>query len=439
MVDSGIISKIIELNLLAASPSKLAANLRYAGRTTINRLRAETTGEEATQEFCHRLNDLTGLSEKDLIAISRVINLAEELNEQMVLEFENLTDERKIEIVISFISDNYSEFSDSFRELKLNKWLLLKGHEKELFFFMLSMFMFSGQDKKFYDKKDDSIGKYDRFLSLLQNTLRIRFPKNTIGNALSENVLNTPMAKLAYLSLLTAIRLGGIIMKGYCSTYSEAAEHDLLISIAGLPSRTFWDEGEAKNELTFLKYIPVNDKGNGLYEYFTMNIKSGKAHNPAQLYFYSESDFGIYLKKENKLVFGNYEYRDGRLRLALHTDRGQRVNYSWKLLSTETSATVRKIDKLFTDSYLNNLRYESLGMELSCEVLIIDVILTKTKLVLATSDESKYFISRNAFPFLKDVTPDMMPIIYRDKDSKKIYVEWEELGCRVSLDNFIKK
>ena len=112
------------------------------------------------------------------------------------------------------------------------------------------------------------------------------------------------MAKLAFPCFLTCLRLGGVILKGFASGYSEASLHDSWIKIDGLPYRTFWNEGEKPNEVTFLKFGLVNDKRNGIYEYFKFNFKTGKTENPAQLYFYGE-DVGLFLKKERKLVFGN--------------------------------------------------------------------------------------------------------------------------------------
>ena len=104
----------------------------------------------------------------------------------------------------------------------------------------------------------------------------------------------------------------------------------------------------------------------------------------------------------------------------------------------ENSERIREIDRLFSDSYISNVKYESLGMELSCGVLINEVMVTKTKIILLTPNNERFSISRNAFPFLKEVTPDMTPLAYRDKRDGKIYIEWEELGCRVSLEGFSK-
>ena len=121
---------------------------------------------------------------------------------------------------------------------------------------------------------------------------------------MSSRILEAPMAKLAFPCFLTCLRLGGVILKGFASGYSEASLHDSWIKIDGLPYRTFWNEGEKPNEVTFLKFGLVNDKRNGIYEYFKFNFKTGKTENPAQLYFYGE-DVGLFLKKERKLVFGN--------------------------------------------------------------------------------------------------------------------------------------
>ena len=135
MVNSEIISKIIESNLLAASPSRLAAELGYAGRMTVNRLRTGTAREEATEEFCCRLNDLTGLSNDDLVWVGRLLNCTHEFTNQMSSEFGELTESSKCDILFAFISDDYSLFSPGYKDLKLNRWLLMKGHEKELFLF----------------------------------------------------------------------------------------------------------------------------------------------------------------------------------------------------------------------------------------------------------------------------------------------------------------
>ena len=437
MVNSEIISRIIESNLLASSPSRLAADLCYAGRMTINRLRTGNAGDEATHEFCNRLNDLTGLTNDDLIWLGRMLENTDDFKAQMISEFGELSESVKYDILFAFISDDYSIFSPDYRELKLNRWLLMKGHEKDFFFFLLSLFLFADHTKSFYHNHLSTKDRYELILDPLRNHLKQRYPKHFIGNALSSGIMATPMAKLAFPCFLTCLRLGGIILKGYVSGYSEASMHDSMIKIDGLPDRTFWKEGDNQNEVTFLKFVPVNEKGNGIYEYFTFNFKTGKTENPAQLYFYGNKDLGWFLKKERKLVFGSYHLDDEvKLRIILFTDRDKKSEFTWKRLLPENSESVREIDRLFTESYLNNVRYESLGMELSSSVIISEVAVTKTKVILMTPEGSKFSISRNSYPFLKSVTPDTSPLVYRDLDDNRIYVEWEKFGSRIPLDDF---
>lgn len=436
MIKKETISKIIESNLLAASPSKLAAESGYAGRMTINRLRTARAGEEAIREFCIRLEDLTGLGQDDLIWIGRVLECTNDFTTQMTSEFGELSESNKYDILTAFISDDYSIFSSDFRDLKLNRWLLMKGHEKDLFFFMLSLFLLRDHTKSFYNKRLSTIDRYKSILDPLRNLLKDRYPNHFIGNALSSRIMETPMAKLAFPCFLTCIRLGGVILKGYVSGYSEAAMHDTMVKIEGLPERSFWDEGEDKNEVIFLKFVPVNDKGNGVYEYFTFNFKTGKTQNPAQLYFYGEKDFGLFLKKERKLGFGNYAFDGSSLKIILYTDRDNKSVYSWKRLMPENSERVREIDRLFSDNFINNVRYEALGMEMSCGVVISEVALTKTKVILMTPEGERFFTLRNSYPFLKSVTPDMIPLAYRDMDDNRIYIEWEKLGSRIPFEAF---
>lgn len=439
MVNSEIISIIIESNLLAASPSRLAAQLGYAGRMTINRLRTGTAREEATEEFCCRLNDLTGLTNDDLFWIGKLLACTDDFNIQMTSEFKELSESMKYDILFAFIADDYSIFSPGYKELKLNRWLLMKGHEKDFFYLMLSLFLLSDKTKSFYNKNLDTHNRYEQILDPLRDYLKETFPTHFIGENLSSHILESPMAKLAYPSFLTAVRLGGAIMQGYVSNYSEASMHDSMIKIDGLPDRTFWDEGGNKNEVTFLKFMPVNDKGNGIYEYITFNFKTGKTENPAQLYFYGAEDLGLFLKKERKLLFGNYCFdEETKLRITLCADPDKESKFIWKRLMPENSERVREIDRLFTENYINNVKYTSLGMEMSCGIIINEVIVTKTKIMLLAPNDDKYVILRNTYPFLKDVTTDMVPLVYRDRRDNKIYVEWEELGCRVGIDIFTK-
>ena len=240
MVSSETISKIIDSNLLAASPSKLAAELGYAGRSTINRLRSGNAGGEDKAEFCNRLNDVTGLSYDDLIWLGRLLDSTKEFSNQMVAEFGKLSESVKHDILCAFISDDYSIFSPDYKDLKLNRWLLMKGHEKEFFFFMLSLFLLSDHYKVFYSKHLPFIDRYKLILNPLRLALKERYPKHSIGNASSASILESPMATLAYPCFLTCVRLGGAVLKGYTSVYSEASMHDSMIKIDGLPERSFW-------------------------------------------------------------------------------------------------------------------------------------------------------------------------------------------------------
>ena len=136
-------------------------------------------------------------------------------------------------------------------------------------------------------------------------------------------------------------------------------------------------------------------------------------------------------------MFGSYSLEDEtNLRIILYTDRDNKSEFVWKRLMPENSEGIREIDRLFTDSYINNVKYESLGMELSCGVIISEVAVTKTKVLLMTPEGNKFSISRNSFPFLKAVTPDMIPLAYRDLDDNRLYIEWEQFGCRIPLDEF---
>ena len=435
---SEIISKIINSNLLAASPSMLAADLGYAGRSTINRLRTGTAGEEATQEFSKRIVDVIGLHKDDIETVGRLIDLTDEFYDEMKKEKGEAVDSLKYEIVFSFIEDDYSMFSETYRQLWLNKWLLLKGHEKEMFFYMLALYLLGDKTKSFYKKTLKAEERYRNVLEPLQKILEERYSRHTIGNSISVGLLETPLARLAYPCFLTSVRLAGVLLKGYVSDYSDAANHELIIKIPGLPDRSFWDEGENRNEVTFLKYVPVNDKGNGLYEYFKYNIQTGKTENECQLYFYGEKNMGLFLKKERGLVFGHYSFHGNSLKIELKANRQTQATFVWKRLTPESSQKVREIDKLFTESYLNNIIYESLGIEMSCGVVVNEVLVTKTKIVLMTLQGDKYSISRNSYPWLKEVTPDIIPMAYRDRSDNKIYMEWKELGGRIALDDFNK-
>lgn len=434
--DSRILSQIIESNLLASSPSQLASALGYSGRSTINRLRAETAGEEAMLEFCKRLSDTTGLSNDDILLLGRLLSLCDEFEGQMIHEFNGLSDSLKFSISVAFIADDYSLFSNSYKELKLNRWIILKGYEKELFFFMLSLFIFSDKGKSFYGKHSGTGERYRVLLVPVCGLLKGKFPSHTIGNVVSANIYDTPLAKLAYPCFLTAVRLGGIILKGYASNYDEAAFHNAMFKIPGLPDRTFWDENEDRNIVTFLNYSPVNDKGNGLYNYFRYNVLSGKAENPAQLYFYNESEMGFFVKENRRLLFGNYSFDGCKLKLKLFSDIDNSGEFVWNLQDPKSSKTLQEIDKLFTNSFITNVCYESLGMELSCGVTINEVIITRFKILLKTLEGQTLSISRDRYPFLKSATSDMIPLAYRDKDDNKVYIEWEKLGGRISLDEF---
>ncbi|MCH5226011.1 MAG: hypothetical protein J1D77_08405 [Muribaculaceae bacterium] len=438
MVNSKTISKIIESNLLAASPSKLALELGYAGRATLNRLRNCMAGEEAIKEFCHRVVEIIGLHKDDIETVGRLIDLKEEFTCQMQSEKGELSPSLKLKIAYSFIEDDYAVFSDQYRQLSLNKWLLLKGHESEMFFYMLALFLLEDETGSFYRKERDIEEKYQRVLMPLQKHLEERYPRHTIGNGLSTELLDTPLAKLAYPCFLTAIRLGGILLKGYVSDYSDAENHDLIIKIQGLPDRSFWDEGEDRKEITFLKYVPVNDRGNGYYEYFHYNLQTGKTLNEVRLYFYGERNMGFFLKKERKLMFGHYFFDGENLKVELKPQRDLTLEYTWKRLLPENSRQVREVDRLFTDSYLNNVTYESMGLQLSCGILVTEVLVTKTRVILITAERDRYSVSRDKFNWLRNITPDNLPVIYRDVYESRIYAEWKEFGGRIPLDEFTK-
>lgn len=438
MTNSDTIRKIINSNLLAASASKLAADLGYAGRTTINRLRTETAGEEAIQEFCRRVNDMAGLHENDIETVGRLVELSEELTFQMQKECDELSDSTKFKIVCSFIDDDYSLFSQSYRELELNKWLLLKGHEKEMFFYVLALFLLRDKSDSFYQGDLEARERYKCLLEPVQKLLLEKYPKHSIGNGISSGLFETPLACLAYPCFLTAIRLGGVLLKGYVSDYSDAANHELIIKIPGLPDRSFWDEGEDRNIVTFLKYLPVNEKGNGLYEHFQYNIQTGKTMNECQLYFYGERNMGLFLKKERSLFFGNYSFDGQNLHFNLKPSRDKNFEYTWKLVTPEKSQKIREINRLFTEAYLNNVIYESLGLEVSCGIVVNEVIVTKSRIILKLFGGDKYSISRTAYPWLKEATPDMVPMAYRDKSDNRIYIEWQQIGGRIAFEEFTK-
>ena len=272
----------------------------------------------------------------------------------------------------------------------------------------------------------------------LQALLKERYPRHTIGNVLSAGLLTSPLALLAYPCFLTLGRLGGILLKGYVSEYSDANNHELIIKIPGLPDRSFWDEGEYRNEVTFLKYEPVNNKGNGYYECYKYNIQTGKAENVAHIYIYGEKDMGIFPKNGGRLMFGHYLFEGDRLKFSLMLQRDKTAEFTWHRLNPEASQRIREIDRIFTESYLEYINSEALGIELSCGVVVREVIVAKSKIVLIMLDGEKYSISRDFFSWLRSATPDMLPFAFRDKSDKKIYIEWKELGGRIALENFTK-
>lgn len=430
------IRKIIDWNLFAPTASRLSDVLGYEGRSSIGRIRKGLAGSKAIMEFCGRMESVFGIDEAELLLLGNLIEEVETLSANLKKEIFLLNFETRFKVICCFIDEEYTSFTKTFKEEYLNHLMSIKSEDKDLFFFMLSLFLFKGEIGHFYKRELSFQFQLEEFLDPLRLKLKERYPLHFIGLEACGHLYESPLARFGFPILATALRIAGIMIMGFCSNFSEMAVHDQKTSIPGLPNRSFWKEVGNSDKIIFLKYDLVNNSGNGQYEYYVYNLKKGETINPAQIYIWKAGGLSIFLKESRFLMSGNFEFDGSKLMISLDSDNDEEENISWELLNENLTEVLKELNLKFTDVYLKNITYKTLGLDTTCGVFIRDVMISKKKLILITSSDEKYMIDRDKYPFLKEATPDMEVLAYRDSKDSKIYLEWIELGCRIDLDMF---
>lgn len=406
-----ILPTILLSGLLGPTPSKVAAELGYSGRTTVSRIMKGNAGPAAISDFCRRIAGRFGLSTDDLMEMDRYFDLTRwfgRLCADCQLGFS--------EMLVRVVGDDYACLNLS--PEKLSELLRLRRDRREDFMAVLSFSFFRQPGST---------------LEALVGRLLAAFPDNEIGRYVCSNYTTSPIALGRFPARIKDIELGALIIKSFCRDYLDSTRFAWYVPLPDLPERSYWSESDS-DCYVLLKRVMVNNNRNAYYEFFHIRKTDGSIENPAQLFFTDNGLAGLHLKDERRTVWANYSAAARRLELQwLNRSVGAEV---MERLQPENSQSLRRLDSTLTDERLADAVRVANGIELVARLKVIDVTISRTTLTLHTADGSRFGIDRHARSFLATVGPDMEVMVYRDTGDGLFYAEWPALGERVGLSEF---
>lgn len=404
-----ILPELLLSGWLGPTPSQVAADLGYRGRTTVGRIMKGCAGKEATAGFCHRINEKYGLDCDDLFKIDRYLELSRRFDRMRSKPAPDFTT-----ILMQVIDNDYSGLDISDEEMAE---LMTLRHDSPLEFVGMLSFAYFRQPGS--------------SLKALTELLRRAFPDRALGVAACSNYPSSPVALGPLPPRLKEIALGGMIIRCFCQDYVDATRYEGMIPLKGLSGRTYWSDGE-QDSLIMLQTVMVNGNRNAYYEWFSVPRGGGRIENVAQLFFFDYGFAGIYLKDIRKSAWASYSATDSRIELRWLNDKvtPSVMERRWP----EKSRELTELDASISDERLSERIMAAYRIDPVDRYRVVNVRVSRTEIELQTVDGTRFALDRNSLSFLRRVVADMEVLIYRDRDDNRLYAEWPDLGERLALD-----
>lgn len=403
-----ILPGILLSGMLGDTPSKVAAELGYQGRTTVGRIMKGAAGKSATEEFCRRIAEKFGLSTVDLFELDRYLDLSRRFARMRPGEDTDFS-----KLLIHVIDNDYSDLDITVNELSELK--ILRHDHRETFMGMLSFVYFRqpGVD-----------------LNTLTDLLKGAFPDRPFGIAACSAYPTSPVALGHFPPRLKEIALGAMIIKNFCYDYLDAMRYAHMIPLRDLSGRTYWSDGES-DRVVLLNLVRVNNDRNAYYEFYHVSRSNGRIENVAQLFFLDSGLAGVYLKDSRLTAWARYTAAENRIELKWLNEK--EPPSVMERLYPGNSRELTVLDRSISDDRLSACIYDAYGISPVWNCKVADVKVSRKEIELHTVTGGCFRVSRESRSFLKSVVPDMEVMIYEDKTDGRLYAEWPALGERLSL------
>ena len=406
-----ILPGILLSGMLGDTPSKVAAELGYKGRTTVGRIMKGTAGQSATEEFCRRIAEKFGLTSGELFELDRYLDLGRRFANMLLNEHTDFS-----KMLIHVIDNDYSDLNltvDGLSELKT-----LRHDNREIFMGMLSFAFF----------RQPGVN-----LNNLTELLKGALPDRPLGCAACATYPTSPVALGHFPPRLKEIALGAMIIKNFCYDYLDAMRYAHMIPLRDLSGRTYWSDGES-DRVVLLNLVMVNNDRNAYYEFYNVSRSNGRIENVAQLFFLDSGLAGVYLKDSRLTAWARYTAAENRIELRwLNEEEPPSV---MERLYPVNSRNLAVLDKSISDERLSACIYAAYGIQAVVNYKVVDVKVSRMDIELHTTGGGCVHVSRDSRSFLSCVGPDMEVMIYRDKADGLLYAEWPALGERVAIEEF---
>lgn len=430
-----ILPSILSSGLLSESISSLAHALGYKSRATLYRIMDGSASTKAINEFCNKLEATLFLSEDTLYNIFTAIENTGKLKRLLKAEPKDLTN-AAFEVLKAFIMHDYAVFSKDFRKEGLLGLQQLEHADSEAFFLMLAFYYFKSLNVNFYNSGETHTERCAQIIEPLGEQLIELYPANGIAAAAVYTYKSSLFDSEAPVLWNCITTLASILQMYGTPDISRIVAKDMFL-VPFLSNRTYL-KSDNRSDLMLMRAIQHNIPGSGFYDIFKINPDSGKVRSIGVITFLSDEIFSYRDKETGDTHLGVFELEDGYLGFiwANNMDSPSWMSKHWRIQTSETSLSLREMDKRLSDNILNEAAMLADGHKLLTNKIIVNVNMSRTGVRLSMTDGSIYKITYKAAPFLEYILPTNDVILGQRLSDGEIFVSWPQLMHCIPLRLF---
>ena len=431
--------RVFSTDLIAPSMVGLSATLGVP-RVSLYRLMNGTASDKVVANVIGALGERLNISADDLTGMVMLADNASRLTRALRGERAASGREGGWNVVRAFVSREFGEFSERFREEELPGLLKFAEESPAEFHAMLFYYYVKSLGTSFYKRGLDYRGRCERILGPLGDRLIEMYPENTAGTKMAYSFVNAAFydfeAPILW-SFVTSI--GGPTLNVFaCPTMMHGTFGETIL-LPGTSGRTYWRcPGHEGPVLT--RTVESHIQGRGIYDLFELDPATGEPENSLQLLIYEEGICQIFRYADLSMLIAAYDWADGTLELSWPdnavnpTGLGDR----WTVIDPATSRSIRETDRALTDAALDHAANVAQGMTEMEGMDVVDVRISRRRLILVTSGGAEYAIDRDSRPFLGSLRPDEPVNILLEVSSDTPFVVWPKLVHALPLSEFDK-
>ncbi len=427
---------ILPTQLLAPSWSALATKLGTT-RSLFYRIMEGNTGEAAIQNLLSLLDERLNVSVDSLLRMEAAIQNTSDFTKFIKPEMNLERKEWQYQVILAFVSHNYTHFSPDFRNNTLQNILTFERTYPRAFFNMLAYFYITSCNIKFYKKNKTHKERCAAVIEPLGERFVSIFPSNGLGIAMAYTYSISDILNAESQTLWSLVETISSMLQAFASPLATTQNDCNYKLLPGISNRSYW-KGSDSDNILLLWLRPGREPATGHYELFNIDPNTGSPKGIASLFLVGEDILSIFIKSTSNSQMGQYCLDDEMLYFAWvdHSDDPMKTGNKWTHLSPANSQSLRELDRSLTDDALIREMSLSEGFDIDFAMQPTDVIISRRELTIVLKDGSRHSIDIDSAPFLRTLTPNETVMVLRQLSDNRVFVIWPQIRQSFPLDHF---